>query len=141
MPKRGSNMEKRRTVFIILLSFIILASAYFSISVLIQLNIENYLQYIPIIIFIISLAFLISIAINIKNARASFTLQNRLKMWNSITYKVKKAGETAFNKLPIGIIVVDSDSKIVWSNQNARTIFMSPLEHIYLKELSSSLYA
>lgn len=134
-------MEKRRTVFIILLSFIILASAYFSISVLIQLNIENYLQYIPIIIFIISLAFLISIAINIKNARASFTLQNRLKMWNSITYKVKKAGETAFNKLPIGIIVVDSDSKIVWSNQNARTIFMSPLEHIYLKELSSSLYA
>lgn len=69
------------------------------------------------------------------------TLQNRLKMWNSITYKVKKAGETAFDKLPIGIIVVDSDSKIVWANQNARTIFMSPLEHIYLKDLASPLYS
>ena len=141
MPKRGINMEKRKTIFIIILSSIILVSAYFSISVLSKLDINNYLQYIPIGIFIVSLAILISIAINIKNSRESMTLQNRLKMWNSITYKVKKAGETAFDKLPIGIIVVDSDSKIVWANQNARTIFMSPLEHIYLKDLASPLYS
>ena len=141
MPKRGINMEKRKTIFIIILSSIILVSAYFSISVLSKLDINNYLQYIPIGIFIISLAILISIAINIKNSRESMTLQNRLKMWNSITYKVKKAGETAFDKLPIGIIVIDSDSKIVWANQNARTIFMSPLEHIYLKDLASPLYS
>ncbi|MFR7880311.1 MAG: hypothetical protein ACLU5J_01630 [Christensenellales bacterium] len=83
-------MEKRKTIFIIILSSIILVSAYFSISVLSKLDINNYLQYIPIGIFIVSLAILISIAINIKNSRESMTLQNRLKMWNSITYKVKK---------------------------------------------------
>lgn len=29
----------------------------------------------------------------------------------------------------------------MWANQNARTIFMSPLEHIYLKDLASPLYS
>lgn len=80
MPKRGINMEKRKTIFIIILSSIILVSAYFSISVLSKLDINNYLQYIPIGIFIVSLAILISVAINIKNSRESMTLQNRLKM-------------------------------------------------------------
>ena len=134
-------MKKRKSTFIIILSMFVIVSLYFSVTLLIQLDIDNILEYIPIVVFIISLAFLISSIISNKNARETVSLRNRLNMWNSITYKVKKAGETAFNKLPIGIIVIDKNSKIVWSNQNAKTIFMSPLENIYLKDLSSPLYS
>ena len=68
------------------------------------------------------------------------SLENRLSMWNTISYRVKKAGETAFNKLPIGIVVIDNDYKIVWSNSHARSIFMSPLQNINLREISLSIY-
>lgn len=135
------NKQRRQTFFIILLSIVIVVSAYFSLKTILSLNIEDHLLYIPIGVFIVSLALLITTVFNIRNRVETRALKNRLKMWNSITYKVKKAGETAFNKLPIGIIVIDSDSKIVWSNANAKTIFMSPLEKIYLKDLSSPLYA
>lgn len=133
-------MNKKRSIHIIVLSIIVVVSLYFSLSLLIKLDINNIVEFIPIAIFIVSLAFLISTILNAKNAKETISLKNRLSMWNSITYKVKKAGETAFNKLPIGIVVIDKNSKIVWSNQNAKTIFMSPLENIYLKDLSSPLY-
>lgn len=135
------NRHQRQTINIIVLSLIIVISAYFSVTTILSIGIEDNLLYIPIGIFIVSLALLIATGFNIRNSVETRRLQNRLKMWNSVTYKVKKAGETAFNKLPIGIIVLDSDSKIVWSNANAKTIFMSPLEKIYLKDLSSPLYA
>ena len=134
-------MNKKRSTYIIVLSIIVAISLYFSVRLLMKLEINNVLEYIPILVFIISVAFLISTILNAKNSRETISLRNRLNMWNSITYKVKKAGETAFNKLPIGIIVIDKNSKIVWSNQNAKTIFMSPLENIYLKDLSSPLYS
>ena len=134
-------MRKRQSTHIIILSLIVAVSLCFSVRQLIKLEIDNVIEYIPIIIFIISVAFLISASMNAKNARETISLKNRLNMWNSITYKVKKAGETAFNKLPIGIIVIDKNSKIVWSNQNAKRIFMSSLENIYLKDLASPLYS
>lgn len=136
-------MKKRQIVQFIILLIILIASMSFSVPVLIELtSVENF-GYIPLVVFIITLAVIIATTINIKNSAETRVLERRLKMWNSITYKVKKAGETAFNKLPIGIIVVDDDSKIVWSNQCAKTIFMSPLEQetpFYLKNLASTVY-
>ncbi len=137
-------MSKRQIINIVFLSIVIIISASFSIKYVLNLEqtnlfLKNNIILIPLLIFIISLALLISVFINIKNSKNEFSLQNRLKMWNSITYKVKKAGETAFNKLPIGIIVIDEKYKVVWSNANARTIFMSQLEDISLENLSTNL--
>ena len=133
-------MKTRKTVRVIILTIVIIVSAYFTIVTGQNIQLDNKLLYIPIVVFIISLALLISGIINSRYTIKTKSLENRLEMWNSITYKVKKAGETAFNKLPIGIVVIDKDSKIVWANPNARTIFMSPLEHIYLKDIASNLY-
>ncbi len=133
-------MRKSRIVYIILLSIIIVVSAVLSIWGT-DLNIRDFRQYIPVVVFVISLALLIAVVINIKKEKEMNALHTRLSMWNSITYKVKKAGETAFNKLPIGIIVLDDYYKIVWANQTARSIFMSPLEHIYLNDLALPLYS
>ena len=134
-------MKKRKSTYIIILTIIVAVSLFFSVNLLIDLEIYSFIDYATIIVFIVSLALLISALINAKNAKETVSLKNRLNMWNSITYKVKKAGETAFNKLPIGIVVLDKSSKIVWSNQNAKRIFMSPLENIYLKDLASPLYS
>ncbi len=132
-------MKKGKLLYISFLSIVIVVTAVLSVSGLIKI-IENEILYIPLAIFIVSLALLISVVLNAKNANEQRVLKNRLKMWNSITYKVKKAGETAFNELPIGIIVINNDSKIMWSNANARHVFMSPLENIYLKDLQLPLY-
>jgi DNA-directed RNA polymerase alpha subunit len=45
---------------------------------------------------------------NQKNYQYVQTLENRLDLWNTISYKLKGAGETAFNDLPIGVIAIDS---------------------------------
>lgn len=133
-------MKKRKSLYFSLLLIILVISLFFSIRALLILKDNNLFYFIPIAIFIISLSLTISLLIGSKNSNEMISLKNRLNMWNSITFKVKKAGETAFNKLPIGIIVLDKESKIVWANQNARTIFMSPLENIYIKDLASPLY-
>lgn len=95
---------------------------------------------IPCLTFIISLTWFVSLILNTKHALKSKTQEQRLSMWNSISYRVKKAGETAFNELPIGIIVVNDDFQVVWSNKKAKSIFMSPLEKLSLKNLSAGVY-
>mgnify|MGYP002411361068 CR=1 FL=1 len=54
-------------------------------------------------------------------------LDNRLKLWNTITYRVKNAGETAFNEIPLGIIVFNEKLEIEWANNYSKDIFLSPL--------------
>ncbi len=63
-------------------------------------------------------------------------LNSRLKMWNSISYRVKVAGEKAFNEMPLGIIVYGKKNKIEWANNYAKEIFMSTLVERSLENLS-----
>ena len=90
-------------------------------------------------IAVVSLALIIGIAINNHQRTIEVSLKNRLSMWNSISYKVKKAGEIAFNNLPIGIVIISPKRKILWSNNEAKVIFDSPLENIDLKNISKEL--
>lgn len=67
-------------------------------------------------------------------------LETRLGEWNTISYRVKKAGEHAFNGLPIGIIILSENNEIHWSNAYAQDIFESSLNDIKLKYISKELY-
>jgi len=61
-------------------------------------------------------------------------------MWNSISYKVKKAGESAFNNLPIGIMVLNEENyDILWSNKSCKEIFKSELESLNLNNVNEEL--
>ena len=75
------------------------------------------LAILSIIVAVVSLALIIGIAINNRQRTIEVSLKNRLSMWNSISYKVKKAGEVAFNNLPIGIVIISPKRKILWSNK------------------------
>lgn len=73
-----------------------------------------------------------------QTKRASF-LENRLGMWNSISYRVKKSGEHAFNDLPIGIMILSDKYDIVWSNQYAKDLFMSQLNDMPLDSICKEI--
>ena len=88
----------------------------------------------------VSLATLVNVLIRFKQMRKENFLENRLNMWNTISYRVKKAGETAFNELPIGILVLNNEYEIVWSNSFAKDLFMSKLDRMNLKNINEILY-
>lgn len=137
---KGDNMRKKYT----LLYIVLIMGIALSIGVLVYFtqlmeNI-NYVVFIPMVTIIVFLSIFIGVVVNSKKTQNEITSENRLRLWNSITYKVKKAGETAFNQLPIGIMVIDNNYKIMWSNNQAKNIFMSGLEGLNLKDLALPLY-
>lgn len=64
-------------------------------------------------------------------------LNSRLKLWNSISYRVKVAGEKSFNEMPLGIIIYNKKNRIEWANNYAKNIFMSSLVERSLDNLCS----
>jgi len=66
---------------------------------------------------------LLLISVTKQEKKAEY-YERKMKLWNNISYRVKNAGETSFNELPMGIIVFDDDFKIEWSNQYAQKIFL-----------------
>ena len=66
--------------------------------------------------------------------------EKMLKKIESITYRVKHAGETAFNQLPLGILLYDETGEIIWFNGCLKRIFKQDLHHKTLKDLSEQLY-
>lgn len=134
-------MRKRDYILTILL-FII--SIGFGVSALIinGSDIPNKNIFVPALFgaTIAGLTTLINFLIRFKQLKKENFLENRLNMWNTISYRVKKAGETAFNELPIGILVLNNDYEVVWSNTFAKNLFMSQLDRINLRNINSELY-
>lgn len=123
--------------FVIILAFI---SCFFGVYSFLNTNLPVLIRYIAIAIFSICITYLYMIKIGNHNQKRLEWLEGRLKLWNSISYRVKKAGETSFTKLPIGIIVYNENHVIEWANNYAKEIFMSPLLERKIELLSSDLY-
>ena len=66
---------------------------------------------------------------------------NTKKRIEGITFRVKHAGETVFNELPIGIILYDEAHEIVWFNSFAKQIFSKDLHDKTLEEVNELLYS
>ena len=65
--------------------------------------------------------------------------ENRMKHWNSIAYRVKKAGELSFAKMPIGILVFDEHQNVQWANDYAKELFLSPLFDRNIKAIDQKI--
>ncbi|MDD3191328.1 MAG: 50S ribosomal protein L9 [Bacilli bacterium] len=119
---------------------IILATGLLIASFIIpQVNIPIYVKYalFAFLGFSISLE---ALYINFYNEMKRLTyLENKMGLWNSISYRVKRAGEVAFNKIPIGIVVYDTKNMVEWANNYAKEIFMSPLVERNLHDLADDV--
>ena len=77
--------------------------------------------------------------INSDNKAKIKDLDLRLKKWTNISYHATQAGDEAFNKLPIGIVLYDDENQVTWANQYAKNIFHSNLIDTPIDGISSSL--
>lgn len=75
--------------------------------------------------------------LNAKNVEKINWLENRLNVWNSISHHVSAAGDEAFTKLPIGIIVYDASMEVKWANDYAKQVFKSNLINASLDTISA----
>lgn len=79
------------------------------------------------VISLITFIIVIILLINHKNIEKISWLENRLNVWNSISHHVSAAGDEAFTKLPIGIVVYDNNYEVKWANDYAKKIFKDNL--------------
>lgn len=93
---------------------------------------------VSVISLIISLLFAFRF-FNKKNAEKMENLNIRLKKWTNISYHASKAGDEAFNELPIGIVLYDDQYQITWSNEYAKVIFNNQLSDVPIDSLSKEL--
>lgn len=67
-------------------------------------------------------------------------LNDRLEVWNEISYHVNDAGDEAFNKLPISIIIYDEQKNVIWGNDTSKSVFKSNFINANLKDVDETLY-
>lgn len=125
-------------IFIIVLIFI---SAFFSMYTQYNKLLPSYIMPISIAILSSSLTTLFMMHVANKNRKKLEWLENRMKLWNTISYRVKKGGENAFNNIPIGIIVYSDNGQVEWANNYAKEIFLSPLIERNLDVINIDLYS
>lgn len=130
------KQKQKYKLIIAILAFI---SCFFIVYSFMQLEMDIFIRYIAIFIFSSTITMLYMLKRNNKNIEKLSSLENRLRYWNSISYRVKKAGEISFNELPIGIVVYSNDLKIEWANNYAKEIFLSPLLERKIENVSTDL--
>ena len=127
----------KRIIGIVVLTAGIVAAIYF---LKITWDIRNIVLLSLIVALISSIVFLAySFVSNTKDKKIKW-LENRLEVWNNISYHVKRAGDEAFNELPVGIIIVDDEYEIRWANRYAKTIFQNKLVERPLTAIHNDLY-
>jgi c-di-AMP phosphodiesterase-like protein len=67
-------------------------------------------------------------------------LEDRLEVWNNISYHVKQAGDEAFNELPVGIIIYDDEFQVKWGNDFAKSIFKANFIESRLNEVNEAFF-
>ncbi|MDE7162063.1 MAG: hypothetical protein K2N65_04810, partial [Anaeroplasmataceae bacterium] len=93
------------------------------------------------IAFMICTVVLVMLVLNQKNVEKITWLENRLNVWNSISHHVSAAGDEAFTKLPIGIVVYDANMEVKWANDYARQVFKDNLINSSLDSITEGFIA
>lgn len=107
---------------ILLLLFLCIAT---TLSIIFMVN--TYILYALFVCIGILVGILIFSKVTFKKQKHIDWLEERVKLTNSIAYRVKNAGEKCFTEIPMGIIVFDNSFNVEWANDYAKEIFLSPL--------------
>ncbi|MCL1949717.1 MAG: DHH family phosphoesterase [Turicibacter sp.] len=83
------------------------------------------------------LVFLLDLIYRIVDYRQKKKKHEEMVM--GITHRVKRAGEQAFNNLPLGILLYNENQQIVWHNPFMKKVFIGDANHKTLAEISEHL--
>ncbi|MGI6710353.1 MAG: 50S ribosomal protein L9 [Bacilli bacterium] len=131
-------MKQKNRIFWALLIIIILGVAVFIYS-LFKGEGSSLISYISISIALVASLILNITNFNLKSQKKLEWLEKRMGLWNSISFRVQKAGEVSFNEIPIAILIFDNDFIIQWVNKFAKEIFMSPLLERDIENINKEL--
>lgn len=131
---------KRSNQIKYIFSIIFLISISYLIYVAVTKNQNTILFYSAIFLTGFSVSVLISILSGNSRSKKIEWLESRLSLWNTISYKVKIAGENCFTQLPIGIIIFDEKKIIQWANDYAKKIFKSQLVERKISIINKDLH-
>lgn len=118
----------------------IIVSSFILVFTFVEKEINVYLTYASIFVLSASLTFILIISFSNRKIKKMKWLEQRHKLWNSISYRVRQGGEAAFNELPIGIVVFSNKKVIQWANKFAREIFLSPLVDRNIEVINQDLF-
>jgi len=140
------NKYIRKIRVFLLLAFFLVATGlfgYFTYYNMLNNDGKNYVYVILFSVFtIISLTGAIALVFVFINSDSKVKIKDlelRLKKWTNISYHATQAGDEAFNKLPIGIILYDEENQVTWANQYAKNIFHSNLIDTPIDGISPTL--
>ncbi len=126
--------------------FLAISGVLFIVSILLYLpffTYESSQQIFAWIVLFLALASLfvgLYILLNQRNHQKISTLQNRLSMWSKLSYHISQAGDEIFNELPIGMMAVDEEMEIKWTNPHAQTIFGNKVNNKKLEDIHEKMY-
>lgn len=123
-----------------LLLIIACACVCFILYSLLGKEINKFLTYGAILLFGVCITLILNSIFQDSIMKRTNWLENRLKLWNSISYKVKIAGEKSFSDMPLGIIVFNDKKRIEWANDYAKSIFLSELVEREIVNMNKELY-
>lgn len=119
---------------------VLISASLFVIYALNPYNIEQNIVFLILAFVVLMIAAIIFTTLFYdKSSKKIKWLENRLDAWNNISYHVEEAGDEAFNELPIGILVYDSDFVCKWANKNMKQIFASKLIDVSLNEIAEDV--
>ena len=127
-----------KRIFALVALAIGLAASIFFLSI--DWQIPNIILISCIVLISLGLAFIAYSYISNNKDKKIKWLENRLEVWNNISYHVKRAGDEAFNELPVGIIIFDDEYEIKWANRYAKSIFQNKLVERPLMAIHNDLY-
>ena len=81
----------------------------------------------------------ISLFVNYRKRGEIKDLKNKVEQWTKISHHASKAGDEAFNSLPIGIVLYNNLNQIIWANQHSKNIFHSNLVDTSIEAISRDL--
>lgn len=123
MPYRGGYMRHLKKIQPVIILLSVVALTFIAYNYLVK-EVQNVIYlHIAYGIFCFGLAFEIIMIAFLQYEKKAMFYEQKIKLWNNISYKVKQAGETSFNRMPLGIIIYGDNNKVEWSNQYANKIF------------------
>lgn len=111
--------------------YILISSIIFLITLILSLTLGvfNFDKIYKIIIFVVFLFSIISFIISsifffiYKYRQETNVANERLKYWNTLSFRIDEVGEDIFEKIPFSVLVLNENKDIIWVNNNAKTVF------------------
>lgn len=103
-------------------------------------DINGYYYFSILIIGVILILSLIFSVIASKKSKKIKWLEQRLDVWNNVSFNIKNSSDEAFSELPIGIIIYNDSYEIVWANKFAKNMFESTLLEENIEVLNEELF-